>query len=272
MFGTAIEICKLFASAVAQKTGTIMANLAGPGGEEEETGEKGAGQPMFSALGVIARPLPPGKAEDRAAWCEAVTLRIGNQLIPIAYRDSRLNALYPSISEGTVALVGYSGAFVRTGVDGVVSTYTTEDNTPTGRPVFFSVRPDGFFWESPYGRASMTERCVSWKHHGGARLELGALGMPFPLDAMSDFATLTAKTVSLVASIVNLGPDTLVRHPVALATPTSFFLETLIQATAVAIGAAGPGGPAAATTFIATMTAAVAQFELAMPSKSTMSS
>jgi hypothetical protein len=277
-----VAICKVVASSVADRTAAILLDLVAPGGEDESTGERAVRQPEFGALGVIARPPAPSGLDGREAYAEAIAVRTGNQLIPIAYRDARLNAFFSSISGGTVALVGYTGAFVRTGLDGVVSTKTTDTKTPTGRPVFYNVAPTGFQWESPYGRMRLDTTGFHVKEHGGARLDIGSLSMPSPLDAMSTYATLQAATVNLRGTLVNLGPDAegVTRDAVALATPIATLvaaLDTYLLALEAAIVAAVTPINTN-TTFASTMgiahgalTAAETVASAAIPSKSTTS-
>jgi len=173
---------------------------------------------------------------------------------------------------------------------GAVSLYTTEDKTETGRPVFFTVRDDGFAWEAPFGRASFNSRGFHVKEHGGARLDIGSLTMPSPIpSSFSTYATLQAAIVSLRAGIVSLGPDTLPRDVIALATPIvamatalAAFCEAIVPAIATAVVGCvpvtpGPGGPS--VVFAGTMAAPLAALSAALgavplltPSKSTSSS
>ena len=67
--------------------------------------EQSSGQPGYSALGIIGRPLPP----EGGLFAEAAALRIDGGLSPIGWRDMRLNrALQPA--EGQLAFAGYGGA------------------------------------------------------------------------------------------------------------------------------------------------------------------
>jgi hypothetical protein len=165
---------------------------------------------------------------------------------------------------------------------GAVTMYTTEDRTETGRPVFFTVRDDGFRWESPYGRASITTQGINFKHHGGARLDMGAMGMPSPLSVLGTFATLTAATINLRTSVASVGPSTMLKDAVALSTPVvayvtamQAFLTALIAGCheiALAIPISGEGAAAAFDATVgevmAALTSAATALALEMPSKS----
>jgi len=169
---------------------------------------------------------------------------------------------------------------------GQVTLYTTDDQTETGRPVFFTVRDDGFAWESPYARGKLDATGWHVSEHGGARIDIGSLSMPAPLSALSTYAIVQAAMVALRGASVQLGPDTGIMDNVALATPITLFMTALTTfctglstAIATAVGGAGPGGPAAASTFtaaaaglLATLSSAAASLTTTMPSKSTMSS
>jgi hypothetical protein len=77
----------------------------------------------WGQLGVLARPLPP--KDDQ--YAEVICLRLADQLVPIAHRDSRVRLAGNSPKAGTVGLVGYGGGFltldaVSEGDDGTLQT------------------------------------------------------------------------------------------------------------------------------------------------------
>jgi len=74
-------------------------------------------EPMYSALGVIARPRPPVAKADATVLllegeCEAKAIKDEDGLAPFAYRDIRINQRCPSPNEGDVFLAGYQGGYV----------------------------------------------------------------------------------------------------------------------------------------------------------------
>jgi hypothetical protein len=102
---------RLFAFTIVVRTSvtqarTIVANLLGIGDEES------VGEPIYGALGVVHRPLPP----DDKAHAEAVAIRVGDSLIPMAWRDVRLDAVASDFAVGETGFVGYGGGSYRTGL------------------------------------------------------------------------------------------------------------------------------------------------------------
>jgi hypothetical protein len=82
--------------------------------DEDEPGEQMVDVEALGALGIIARPRRPSKnsktGKEEAA--EGYGLRTPAGIKPLAYRDLRLNRRFPSPKEGTIAFVGYGGAFL----------------------------------------------------------------------------------------------------------------------------------------------------------------
>lgn len=109
-----VEFCKVIASSVARGSGATLYNIAGIAGFDGEEGEQATDQEVFSALGIIGRPLPP----EGDLFAEALAVRTEDGLLPLAFRDLRLHrALNPSGTpttprEGQQVFVGYGGAFL----------------------------------------------------------------------------------------------------------------------------------------------------------------
>ena len=78
--------------------------------EDEAEGDSQA--EVFGQLGFLARPLPPGTGADSKRYAEALCLRSGDSLLPVAYRDTRLRMQGNGPAEGTVAMIGYGGGFL----------------------------------------------------------------------------------------------------------------------------------------------------------------
>jgi len=104
---------------IAKATKAVLLNVTGAAGppdlvnlEKEEEGENAPAQEMYGALGRIVAPLHPTKLGKDLIKPEHMAARRGDGLVPFAFRDLRLHALYPSPKEGTIADVGYAGAFV----------------------------------------------------------------------------------------------------------------------------------------------------------------
>jgi hypothetical protein len=107
---------RVTASTISDATKGILLNLD-PGQSEKDPDrwdEYGLKQPLMTALGIIARPRRPSKLsassqEQRSA--ETLVAKLGDRLLALAFRDLRLNALFPNPKEGSINLVGYGGAF-----------------------------------------------------------------------------------------------------------------------------------------------------------------
>ena len=114
MIDRVFGFAKIIATTVGEASKALLANLAGPAAsfdlqnpEADAGAEFALKQELFGALGLLVRP----RAAGAKAWAEAACLRLGDALLPIAFRDLRLNANYPVPKEGAVALVGYGGGF-----------------------------------------------------------------------------------------------------------------------------------------------------------------
>lgn len=87
---------------------------AAAGGED---GEQTQDAEAYGALGIVVRPRPPSSVPDGAGGtetvgAEAMAARTSDGLVPLAWRDLRLNRAFPAPKPGTVAVVGYGGGFV----------------------------------------------------------------------------------------------------------------------------------------------------------------
>lgn len=127
-----VAFARVVASGIARDVDTgrnigVTFNVAGIGGIVNGTtgpeielgdddGESREAADVFSALGLIGRPLPPSTRSGRVAHADVVCLRLADGLLPIGVRDNRLSMGGDGPAEGTVALVGYGGAFHAIGV------------------------------------------------------------------------------------------------------------------------------------------------------------
>lgn len=87
------------------------------GGDGTVPGEGPQGAEAFGAPGLVFRPRPPSSetgtdGQIYKIGAEALGARMGDELIPFTWRDLRFNKVYPAPKPGTVALVGYGGAFL----------------------------------------------------------------------------------------------------------------------------------------------------------------
>ncbi len=67
----------------------------------------------YTAPGIIGRPLPPRTVNGQALHMDVICIQTVEGLVPIAYRDLRLQMAGDSApGEGVLAFVGYGGGFL----------------------------------------------------------------------------------------------------------------------------------------------------------------
>jgi hypothetical protein len=99
----------------------VLLGGEGATGDLEEPDADAAGEAVaeteaYGVPGLVWRPRAPedvtveGRLVRLAA--EAMALRVGERLVPVAARDLRINRVYQAPKPGTVALVGYGGGFL----------------------------------------------------------------------------------------------------------------------------------------------------------------
>lgn len=118
-FDAVFSWAKVVSSSVASATKATLYNLAGIGSDDpedddaDELGEIATEQEVLTSLGIIARPRAPKKgSDDVTRFAEALGIRTTDGVVPIGMRDRRLHERFPAPKEGTIALVGYGGAFL----------------------------------------------------------------------------------------------------------------------------------------------------------------
>lgn len=109
--GIALGIFRALVSTVHVATKAVLLDLDSGGDGKDRWPEAMKKQPAFGAVGLVFRQLRPTKSAGQARHLEVYGIDDGGGVVPVAYRDLRLNALYPAPKEGDIALVGYAGAF-----------------------------------------------------------------------------------------------------------------------------------------------------------------
>lgn len=122
-----VAFAKVLGSTVLSRNSSVAYSLTGVGDfrtdakgnvidadDSDDAGEQAPADRVYSGLGLLGRPLPPGGAN---AYCEAAALRTADGLETIAVRDARINrAVNPTgqgiPAEGQQMLAGYGGAFL----------------------------------------------------------------------------------------------------------------------------------------------------------------
>jgi hypothetical protein len=103
-------------SGATQWNVTGIAGLDGTLDESEpiisdDDGERTDNADVFGALGIIGSPLRPTTFDNRDEHAEVACLRTADGLLPLSTRDIRTKMQGNGPTEGTIALVGYGGAF-----------------------------------------------------------------------------------------------------------------------------------------------------------------
>ena len=101
-------------------SGAVRMSLSGIGSldpdadpEDDEKGEAVPGQIPWGPLGIIVRPRAPSTRSDGTReFAEAIGLKHADDAPPFAYRDSRLHRRFAAPKDGSIAFVGYGGAFL----------------------------------------------------------------------------------------------------------------------------------------------------------------
>jgi hypothetical protein len=107
-----ISVARAAASSVLGTAKSVVLHL------ESLVGDASKNEPMFSALGVVARPKPPVSLDAATGLspegeCEVLAIKNEDGLAPFAYRDLRISQrLNVTPSEGDVFLAGYGGGYV----------------------------------------------------------------------------------------------------------------------------------------------------------------
>lgn len=234
---------------------------------------------LYNQHGIQQRPLDPD-ADGTA--CQCLYWSEGNKYYAIPLNDPRTQTgVSIQLQKGETIIHSPSGVgFIRMHADGAISTFTTDDNTSNGRSVAFRVAPTGLSFQSPFGRMTFDATGYHVVHNSGARLDLGAIQAPAPLNAfgIGSYATISAAITHVEGAAVALGTRTGAPDPLAKSTPTLVAFQSLTTAldavaaalTAIAgvpvVTSAGAGPAAAAATAIALAQTAIAAAANTIPS------
>lgn len=117
VFDLVAQFAQVLSSSINTRNQSMQVTLGGIGSlfEDETDPDQGEVSPeaeMFGALGFVTRPLPPEIIRGKDYACEALCMRTADGLVPISWRDLRLNAFFPNgVPEGRIGMVGYGGGF-----------------------------------------------------------------------------------------------------------------------------------------------------------------
>lgn len=111
------QFARVLGSSINPKTYAIQVDLGGIGSfEESETaddqGEVSPQSEFFGSLGFVGRPRNKQTIKGIEYFCEALCMRTADGLVPVSWRDLRLNSFFPNgVPEGRIGMVGYGGGF-----------------------------------------------------------------------------------------------------------------------------------------------------------------
>lgn len=114
-FDLVLQFATVVKSSIKAATMDVVDQVLGLGGlEDDDTdGEQAPEQVRYSgALGMIWRALPPDQVRGRSRFTEVLAAKLADGLLPMAWRDERINRAFPAgPKEGTIAMAGYGGGF-----------------------------------------------------------------------------------------------------------------------------------------------------------------
>lgn len=119
MIDGVLALTTVLRASLSASSRSLQYNIEGIGDlfdeSEDAEGETATAAEVYSGLGLLGFPLPPGpipnSTDNREVRHEVVCMRSTDGLIPIAHRDIRLQMPGGGPGEGTIALVGYGGGF-----------------------------------------------------------------------------------------------------------------------------------------------------------------
>jgi hypothetical protein len=217
-----VQFGAVVSSAIAKETLDITLQVLGIGGIEgdDADGEASPAQVNYGPLGLLSRPLPPDVSTGKTRFADVVCLKTSDGLLPIAWRDLRINAAFPDgVKEGTVAFAGYGGGFysldLTSGLSGsqkanihvIYCPYSYSGTTP-GKAHAIVLDP------------TTGNESVSITHGSGYQVSLTHEGVNINIDS-STFLCMTPGTFTVNAAKIILQGNVAVGHNAAVAIPFS---------------------------------------------------
>ncbi len=153
--------------------------------------------------------LPPNAVPNKSA-AEGMVLKRTDRDFVFASRDVASQINYGNLNPGESCLYacgpdGTAQARLMCKADGSVNMYTTDDNTASGKGVYFQVSPTAFTMMAPWGKFVFDGTGFHMTTASGAMFHLGGINLPGPLAALGTYARLTAATTTIESSGVMLG-------------------------------------------------------------------
>lgn len=168
---------------------------------------------LFTPPGIISIPQGPGSYDNSGnfngtdtspAGAQAVAYVRNDQWIVLGTRDTRTQFTPGNLQPGETAVfaTGSTAASLYK-LDGSVTHMTTSSDNSS--QCYTSISPTGWSVVTPFGTLTLDANGFAVRLSNGASFVLGGLNFPGPLSAVSSYAMLTAGTVTVPASTINLG-------------------------------------------------------------------
>lgn len=109
---------KITGSTIVGKHSAVLVGGSGLAGglgtvdDDPDDGEQITDAETYGGLGLVSRPRVAETLDGDQLTAEALGMRKSGDIVPIAWRDLRLNRRFPAPKPGTIALVGYGGGFL----------------------------------------------------------------------------------------------------------------------------------------------------------------
>lgn len=194
-----------------QLNGSVTLNLG-----VAESGEMQSSQAeLWGAPGIISVPALPASTANNTDAAQALYFNRNSQNIVFAVRDTRTQLQAGNINPGETCVyspVGQGRCLIK--ADGSVTLVTTDDNTPNGNNIAFTISKDGLFFKAPFGKMTFDATGFHVANSSGARIDLAGTAAPGPLAAVvGNSVTITTGSFTVNSGSINLGPTTGVNMP-----------------------------------------------------------
>lgn len=116
-FDFVAQFARVLDSSMNPKTFAIQVDVGGIGSfdineTDDSKGEVSPQSEIYGALGFVGRPRNKQTIRGTEYYCEALCMRTSDGLVPVSWRDLRLNSYFPNgVPEGRIGMVGYGGGF-----------------------------------------------------------------------------------------------------------------------------------------------------------------
>jgi len=209
MFSYIATFCNVVDSKVSALKRAINYAVQGAGtGFSDDTPEVSPEEPAYGQLGILARPMPANAVSGSGdvsgpmpkGAAEALCLRVGDDLTPIAYRDLRINQVVPTLDPGQIVMAHYGGGYVGLSWNAAKTASTMRLQSETvsvGDPVTAKTLP---YSEDLFDVVDLLRRCVLAPAVNGSPPTTSAGLTPLELGTLSAYGNASHATTVLKAN------------------------------------------------------------------------